>query len=93
MAAAPTASVVDVPPATSLAALAAQFDRLPDPRSPIHLVHPLSSVLVIAILAILAGSNGPTAIARWAEIKQELLVRGLALWRAACRARMSSAWC
>src|ERR1039457_595465 len=29
MAAAPTASVVDVPPATSLAALAAQFDRLP----------------------------------------------------------------
>jgi predicted transposase YbfD/YdcC len=79
MAAAPTASVVDVPPATSLAALAAQFDRLPDPRSPIHLVHPLSSVLVIAILAILAGSNGPTAIARWAEIKQELLVRGLGL--------------
>ena len=48
---------------TSLGEIAEQFDRLPDPRCPINRLHPLNSVIVIAILAILAGSNGPTAIA------------------------------
>ena len=31
------------------------------------------SVLVIAVLAVLAGAAGPTAIARWAEFKDDLL--------------------
>jgi DDE_Tnp_1-associated len=30
-------------------------------------------VLVIALLAVLAGAGGPTAIARWAALKEELL--------------------
>ena len=34
---------------------------------------------MIAILAILAGANGPTAIARWARVKKDLLGRGLRL--------------
>src|SRR5437763_6441322 len=63
----------------SLREIAEQFDQLPDPRCHINRRHPLSSVLVIAILAILAGCNGPTAIARWARVKEEFLRRGLRL--------------
>src|SRR5262249_16839389 len=35
--------------------------------------HPLPGILVIAVLAVLAGAAGPTAIARWAELKEDLL--------------------
>src|SRR5947208_1525941 len=49
------------------------FATLEDPRSHINRRHPLPSVLVIAVLAVLAGAAGPTAIARWAECKAELL--------------------
>ena len=77
---------------TSLGEIAEQFDLLPDPRCHVNRLHPLSSVIVIAILAILAGANGPTAIARWARVKKDLLGAGCAC-RTACRARTSSAWC
>ncbi len=63
---------------TSLRDIAEQFDRLPDPRCHVNRLHPLRSVIVIAILAILAGSNGPTAIVR-GRVKKDLLVRGLRL--------------
>src|SRR4051794_1298979 len=49
------------------------FSTLEDPRSHINLRHPLPSVLGIAVLAILAGAAGPTAIARWAEFEEDLL--------------------
>ena len=49
------------------------FAELEDPRSEINLRHPLVSVVVIALMAVLAGASGPTAIAKWARIKQELL--------------------
>jgi predicted transposase YbfD/YdcC len=49
------------------------FATLEDPRSHINRRHPLPSVLVIAVLAVLAGAAGPTAIARWAELKEDLL--------------------
>jgi predicted transposase YbfD/YdcC len=49
------------------------FATLEDPRSHINRRHPLSSVLVIAVLAVLAGAAGPTAIARWAKYKEDLL--------------------
>ena len=42
-------------------------------RSHINRRHPLPSILVIAVLAVLAGAAGPTAIARWAKLKEELL--------------------
>jgi predicted transposase YbfD/YdcC len=51
------------------------FQELEDPRSTINQRHPLASVLVIALLAVLAGAGGPTAIARWAALKEELLLR------------------
>src|SRR3954454_23410613 len=53
--------------------IVASFSTLEDPRSEINRRHPLSSVLVIAVLAVLAGAAGPTAIARWAKRKQGLL--------------------
>ncbi len=55
------------------------FEELEDPRSDINRRHPLVSVVVIAIMAVLAGAGGPTAIAKWAVIKEELLLRLLPL--------------
>jgi predicted transposase YbfD/YdcC len=64
---------------TTLADIAKHFDTLEDPRCDINRHHPLTSVVVIAIMAILAGANGPTAIAKWARAKQEFLRQGLPL--------------
>ncbi len=50
-----------------------------DPRSSVNRQYPLESVVVIAILAILAGAAGPTAIAKWAALKEEFLARSLNL--------------
>lgn len=50
------------------------FASLEDPRSEINLRHPLVSVVVIALMAVLAGADGPTAIAKWALLKKDLLV-------------------
>ncbi len=52
----------------------AHFSELEDPRCSVNRQHPLVSVVVIAIMAILAGSAGPTAIARWAVLKKGLLL-------------------
>ena len=57
----------------------AHFQELEDPRSTINRRHPLPSVLVIALLAVLAGAAGPTAIAHWAALKQDLLLQVLDL--------------
>src|SRR3954454_20517082 len=54
--------------------IVASFSTLEDPRSHINRRHPLPSILVIAVLAVLAGAAGPTAIARWAKFKEELLL-------------------
>jgi predicted transposase YbfD/YdcC len=43
------------------------FATLQDPRSEVNRKHPLASVIVIAIMGILAGAAGPTAIAEWAK--------------------------
>src|SRR4051812_24780660 len=56
-----------------------QFEALEDPRSTVNRRHPLASVLVIALLAVLAGAGGPTAIAAWAATKNDLLTRVLDL--------------
>ena len=61
--------------------ITASFATLEDPRSQINRRHPLPSVLVIAVLAVLAGAAGPTAIARWAKYKEDLLTGMLDLPR------------
>jgi predicted transposase YbfD/YdcC len=58
---------------TKLDEIVASFSTLEDPRSHINRRHPLPSILVIAVLAVLAGAAGPTAIARWAKLKEGLL--------------------
>ena len=63
----------------SLDEIVVHFQQLEDPRSTINQRHPLVSVVVIALLAVLAGAGGPTAIARWAALKEELLVQVLDL--------------
>ena len=55
------------------------FDALEDPRSSINQKHPFVSVVVIALMAVLAGAGGPTAIARWAALKEEFLLQVLDL--------------
>lgn len=57
----------------------AHFRDLEDPRSEINRKHPLCSVVVIALIAVLAGASGPTAIARWAALKEGLLASVLPL--------------
>ena len=55
------------------------FQGLEDPRSTVNLRHPLVSVVVISIMAVLAGAGGPTAIAEWAALKEALLLTLLPL--------------
>src|SRR5215216_4456654 len=55
------------------------FDELEDPRDAVNRKHPLVSVVVIAMMAVLAGAGGPTAIARWAALKAGLLAGVLPL--------------
>jgi predicted transposase YbfD/YdcC len=63
----------------SLDEVVVHFQQLEDPRSTINQRHPLVSVVVIALLAVLAGAGGPTAIARWAALKEGLLSQVLDL--------------
>src|SRR3954470_853862 len=63
----------------SLDEIVVHFQDLEDPRSTINRRHPLASVVVIALLAVLAGAGGPTAIARWAALKAEFLLQVLDL--------------
>lgn len=62
-----------------LSEVVACFAELEDPRSEVNRLHPLPSVIVISLMAVLAGAEGPTAIRRWAEAKEELLLRVLDL--------------
>jgi predicted transposase YbfD/YdcC len=63
----------------SLDEIVGYFDELEDPRSTINQKHPLVSVVIIAMMAVLAGAGGPTAIAAWAAIKEEFLLKVLDL--------------
>ena len=66
-------------PGTTVDEIIAHFNELEDPRSPINRQHPLVSVVVMALMGVLAGAGGPTAIARWAKTKQEFLLKVLPL--------------
>lgn len=63
----------------SLEEVVSYFEELKDPRSKINQKHPLPSVVLIAMLAVLAGAGGPTAIAKWAKLKAEFLTQVLDL--------------
>ncbi len=63
----------------SLDEVVVHFAELEDPRSTVNLQHPLDSVVVIALMAVLAGASGPTAIGKWAALKEEFLLNTLDL--------------
>ena len=45
------------------------FAQLPDPRSHVNRRHLLVEVIVIAICGVVAGADGPSAIAKWAKMQ------------------------
>lgn len=55
------------------------FDELPDPRSEVNRLHRLGDVIVMAICAVIANCDGPTAIATWAELNAKWLKEHLEL--------------
>jgi predicted transposase YbfD/YdcC len=55
------------------------FDDLPDPRSKVNRLHRLGDVIVIAVCAVTASADGPTAIANWAKLNEPWLRKHLAL--------------
>jgi len=55
------------------------FDDLPDPRSEINRLHRLGDVIVIAICAVIATADGPTAMANWAKLNEVWLRKHLKL--------------
>ena len=57
--------------------LADYFEGLDDPRSAVNRRYQLVSVVVIALMAVLAGAGGPTAIAAWAREKEAFLIEVL----------------
>jgi predicted transposase YbfD/YdcC len=59
--------------------VARHFEELKDPRSTVNRRHPLVSVVVIALMAVLAGADGPTGIAEWAALKEKFLMETLDL--------------
>lgn len=55
------------------------FQDLEDPRSSVNRRHLLGDLIVICILAVLAGADGPKAIATWAEAQKDWLRKYLEL--------------
>lgn len=55
------------------------FDDLPDQRSKVNRLHRLGDVIVIAICAVIANADGPTAMANWAKLNERWLRKHLAL--------------
>ena len=49
------------------------FESLSDPRHTRNRKHLLVDIVVIAVCGILCGCDGPTAIHRWAENRQDWL--------------------
>jgi predicted transposase YbfD/YdcC len=56
-----------------------EFSDLEDPRSDINRVHLLGDIIVISIMAVIAGAEGPKAIGVWAESNQQWLRERLEL--------------
>lgn len=57
----------------------ASFSDLQDPRSPVNRKHLLGDMIVICIMAVLAGADGPEAIGIWANNNKDWLGKHLKL--------------
>ena len=56
-----------------------EFGDLDDPRSTVNRHHVLGDLIVICIMAVIAGADGPLAIGTWAENNEEWLNERLEL--------------
>lgn len=56
-----------------------EFRDLEDPRSEINRLHVLGDLIVICIMAVVAGADGPSAIGAWAENNEAWLKKHLKL--------------
>lgn len=56
-----------------------QFGDLDDPRSSVNRHHLLGDLIVICIMAVIAGADGPLAIGTWAENNEQWLSERLEL--------------
>jgi hypothetical protein len=61
------------------------FNDLPDPRQRGKVTYPLEEVLLLALLAVLAGAESFVEIARFGEKKLDRHCHGNALWPAGWR--------
>jgi len=61
------------------ASLVKHFESMPDPRHERNRRHRLVDVLVIAVCGVIVGCEGPTAIHRWAKVKEDWLRQWLEL--------------
>lgn len=50
--------------------IGAYIESLNGPRYDIKQKHPFISIILIAVVAVLAGADGPTAIADWAAFSK-----------------------
>lgn len=57
----------------------AEFSELKDPRSSTNRVHLLGDIIVISIMAVIAGAEGPEAIGVWAKSNEPWLRERLSL--------------
>jgi len=55
------------------------FAELPDPRSHVNQRHLLGDIIVMSIMAVVAGAEGPKAIGLWAKSNESWLREQLAL--------------
>ena len=55
------------------------FESLSDPRHARNRKHLLVDIVVIAVCGMLCGSDGPTAIHRWADNRRDWLEQFLSL--------------
>jgi predicted transposase YbfD/YdcC len=59
--------------------IVSSFSELTDPRSSINRLHVFGDLLVICIMAVIAGADGPVAIGTWAENNEVWLRKHLKL--------------
>jgi predicted transposase YbfD/YdcC len=57
----------------------ADFSDLPDPRSHVNRRHILGEIIVMSIMAVIAGAEGPKAIGLWAKNHESWLMKLLSL--------------
>lgn len=55
------------------------FEELDDPRSTINRRHLLGDLIVICIMAVISGCDGPLAIGTWAQTNEQWLKKRLSL--------------